>query len=62
LGVIRLSAHKTEEEVALLAINQIALSLKSMAESQKDLCDILQNLADCLSKEKGYFSEESIEK
>jgi len=33
-----------------------------MAESQKDLCDILQNLADCLSKERGYFSEESIEK
>ena len=56
-----MSAHKTEEEIALLAINQIATALNSMAESQKDLCGILQELADRLAKEKGYSSEESIE-
>jgi hypothetical protein len=50
--VARLSAnkHKTEEEIALIAIDQIIRALNSMAESQKDLCNLAKEVLDELSK------------
>ena len=50
--------HKTEEEVALIAIDQIIRALNSMAESQKDLCNLAKEVLDEFSK---YRKEKSLE-
>jgi uncharacterized protein YejL (UPF0352 family) len=41
---LSVNKHKTEEEVALIAIDQIVTSLNSLAETQKAMCQIVQGL------------------